>query len=56
MDFTLPSSTITDLTASVSDTIGAFWPLAVVALGIPLAFYVARRIIALFPHASGKKA
>lgn len=47
----IPSST--GLMANVSSLISGSWELVLVALAIPLGFYVIQRIIGLFPK--GKK-
>jgi hypothetical protein len=49
--FTVPSSTASTLLANVSSQFADTGTLAVVALaaGIPLAFYVIRRLIGLIP-------
>ena len=49
----LASSTATNLVGSIMSTIGElftdFWVIIAIAIGIPLAFYVIRRVIALVP-------
>ncbi len=47
------SSTIltvaTDLGANVSSAVDSVWTLALLAVSIPLAFYIIKRVIGLFP-------
>lgn len=49
--FTVPTSTVTDFTSSVTDTLGDTGMLALIvaAIAIPLVFYVARRLIGIVP-------
>lgn len=48
---TIPTSTPTDLTAQITDQIGDVGTLAVLVLvaGIPLFFYVVKKVIGLIP-------
>jgi len=46
---TIPTSTPTDLMAYAGGLLGDLWLIVVLAIGIPLAFYVIRRVIALVP-------
>jgi len=39
----------TDLSANVVDSIDSVWVVALLALSVPLAFYIIRRVIGLFP-------
>lgn len=39
----------TDLTASVGELATDLWPVIAIAIGIPLAFYVIKRLIGLMP-------
>jgi len=39
----------TDLSANVVSSIDSVWVVALLALSVPLAFYIIRRVIALFP-------
>jgi len=54
----IASGTVTTLLAGVAsgvtDTGATLWAVAAVAISIPLAFYVIRKVMGLFP-ASGKK-
>jgi len=47
--FSLPSSTVSDLSANVGSTVTSVWVLVAIALGIPLAFYIIRKVISLIP-------
>jgi len=49
--FTVPTSTVDSLTANINSQLGDTGTLAVVVLvaGIPLAFYVIKKLIALIP-------
>ena len=47
--FTLPASTTADLTAQVGGIISSTWVLVAIAIGIPLAFYILRKVIGLIP-------
>lgn len=38
-----------DLTANVASAVDSVWVIALLAVSIPLAFYIIRRVIALFP-------
>lgn len=46
---TLPTSSSTDIFASVGYLVGDLWVLLAIAMGVPLAFYIIRRVIALMP-------
>jgi len=48
-EFTLPASTTADLTAQVGGIITSVWVLVAIAIGIPLAFYILRKVIGLIP-------
>jgi len=50
----LGSSTATDLFASASTLFSDLWTLIAVAIGIPLAFYIIRRVIGLMPKGQGR--
>jgi len=47
--FTLPVDWMATLTGSVADVFTAVWPLLLFIVAIPLAFYVIKKVIALFP-------
>lgn len=49
--FNIPTSTATDLSANVSDTIAGsgLWALGVIVIAIPLTFYVIKKVVGLFP-------
>lgn len=49
--FTVPSTTVTDLMATVSSVFSETWVLVVLAIGIPLAFYIIHLIKGLFGRA-----
>jgi len=49
--FTIPSTTATDLMASVSDVFSSVWTLVVLAIAIPLAFTIAHYVKGLFGRA-----
>jgi hypothetical protein len=46
---TLPTGAITDVTAYIGDTVSDVWVLIALAIGLPLAFYVIKRLIGLLP-------
>lgn len=52
--FALPEGFAASATAYIGDTIEATWELLVIAIGVPLAFYVIGRVIGLIPK--GRKA
>lgn len=45
--FTLPTTAQTDLLAFIGDVVTDGWVLIAMAIGIPLAFYVVKRVIGL---------
>ena len=45
--FTMPENAITSTTAYIGDLITDAWPFIALAIGIPLAFYVVRKLISL---------
>jgi len=45
--FTLPSDFITSTLGYVGDTLTSVWPIVALAIGIPLAFYIIRKVIAI---------
>jgi len=47
--FTLPSSTQADLQANAGGVISSVWVLVAIAIGIPLGFYILRKVIGLIP-------
>ena len=47
--FSLPTSTVSDLTANAGGVITSVWVLVAIAIGIPLAFYILRKVIGLLP-------
>jgi len=49
MNLIVPTSTVTDVAASTQGSFDSLAPLIVLLISVPLAFYVIRRIIALFP-------
>lgn len=46
---TLPSTAIADLTGNASQIMSDLWVLVAVAIGIPMGFYIIRKVIALIP-------
>jgi hypothetical protein len=48
---TLPEGAVTDITASIGTMVTDLWLVIALVVGLPLAFYVIRRIIGLFPKA-----
>jgi hypothetical protein len=51
----LPSSTLTDVFASIGTLTTDLWVLIAVAIGVPLAFYVIRQVIGLLPKARARR-
>lgn len=45
--FTLPTGAIASTTAYIGDVMGDIWPYVALAIGIPLAFYIIRKVISL---------
>ena len=58
MDF-ISSTTVNAAAAALGTNVTAnvesVWPLALLAVSIPLAFYILHRLIALFPKAGGRR-
>ena len=52
---TLPTSAPTDLFASAGTLVVDLWVLIAVAIGVPLAFYIIKRVIGLMPKAGGRR-
>lgn len=46
---TLPDGAITDITASIGTIMGDLWAVIALVIGIPLAFYVIKKLISLAP-------
>lgn len=46
---TLPVDAVTDLTAQVSTLVTDLWVVIALIIGIPLAFYIIKKVIGLFP-------
>jgi hypothetical protein len=46
---TLPGTAVTDLTGYIGNLVTDSWVLIALVVGIPLGFYVIRRIVALIP-------
>ena len=46
---TLPTASSTDLLANVGVLFSDLWVIIALAIGIPLAFYIIKRVIALVP-------
>ena len=53
---TLPSSAPTDVFAAVGTLTTDLWVIIAVAIGVPLAFYIIKRVIGLMPKAGGRRA
>jgi len=51
MTIVVPEAIVSDVAAATSGTFHALWPLIALLISVPLAFYIARRILALFPKA-----
>jgi hypothetical protein len=47
--FTLPAASSTDMTAFIGQLFTDSWVFIALAIGIPLAFYVIRKVIGLVP-------
>lgn len=43
------------LGANVTTNVDSVWPLALLAVSIPVAFYILHRIIGLFPKSGGRR-
>jgi len=46
---TLPLTAVADLTGNASQIMSDVWVLVAVAIGIPMGFYIIRKVIALIP-------
>lgn len=46
---TLPETAVTDVTANISTLTSDLWVVIALVIGIPLAFYVIKKVIGLFP-------
>jgi len=46
---TLPGTTVSDLMANVGVLFSDLWTLLALAIGVPLAFYIIRKVISLVP-------
>jgi hypothetical protein len=53
---TLPMASSSDLVAAAGTLFNDLWPILVLAIGIPLAFYLLRNIIGLAPKSRGRRA
>jgi len=47
--FTLPESAVASTTAYIGDLVGSLGPFVWLAIGVPLGFYVVKKVIALLP-------
>jgi hypothetical protein len=47
--YTLPATAVTDIMGYVGELITDNWILIAVAIGLPLGFYLIKKVIALFP-------
>ena len=45
----LPSTAVADLTGNASQIMSDVWVLVALAIGIPMGFYIIRKVIALIP-------
>ena len=45
----LPSTAVADLTGNASQILTDVWVLVALAIGIPLGFYIIRKVVALIP-------
>ena len=56
MDFNIPTTTAaSELAAVVGASVTSVWVLVILAIGIPLSFYILHRVIGLFPKAGGRR-
>ena len=46
---TLPTTAVADLTGAASEIMSDVWVLVALAIGIPMGFYIIRKVIALIP-------
>ncbi len=46
---TLPATAVADLTGNASQIMSDLWILVALAIGIPMGFYILRKVIALIP-------
>lgn len=46
---TLPTTAIADLTANASEIMTDVWVLVALAIGLPMGFYIIRKVVALIP-------
>lgn len=46
---TLPNTAVADLTENISTLTSDLWVVIALVIGIPLAFYVIKKVIGLFP-------
>lgn len=46
---TLPTTAVADLTGAASQIMSDLWVLVAIAIGIPMGFYIIRKVIALIP-------
>ena len=46
---TLPTSTVADIFAQAQYIFTDFWPLISLAIGLPVGFWVVRKVISLLP-------
>lgn len=46
---TLPTTAVADLTGDASQIMSDMWVLVAIAIGIPMGFYIIRKVIALIP-------
>jgi hypothetical protein len=46
---TIPTASSSDLFAAAGTLVGDLWVLIAVAIGVPLAFYIIKRVVGLLP-------
>lgn len=46
---TLPETAVADVTANIGTIVTDLWVVVALVVGIPLAFYVIKKVIGLFP-------
>lgn len=51
MAITIGSDVVSAVASATGNTLDGLWPLIAFAIGIPLGFYLMRRVIAMLPRA-----
>ena len=49
MTLTVPTSTVSDLANATSFTFNSLFAIVILMISVPVAFYIMRRILAMFP-------